>query len=253
MKRPFASLFVLLLAFGLLATPATAEVSRDFSQTYDLSNGGRLSLENINGNVVLEGWDGDEVKVDYTIRARSERGLERVEVVIEAAADRIHIETDYKKRESGWNNDGGTVDFQIWVPRNTRADEIELVNGGLEISGIRGDVKASLVNGTVDARDLAGSVEMESVNGTVNATFDVLENGQSVKLETVNGTVNLKVPASADAEFEASTVHGPIQSDFDFEVEKGRYVGRSLEGVLGSGSAKVELESVNGRINIEEN
>lgn len=242
-----------LLVAGLLATgSAWAGESESFSQTYPLAADGRLSLENLNGDVTIEGWSGNEVQIDYLKTSRTREGLERVEVVIEARGDHIHLETDYSNSR-GWSNDGANVDFTIRVPQQARLDEIELVNGNLTISAVSGNVNASLVNGRVDAQDLSGSLSLESVNGTVEVTFETLGDGQSVDLESVNGSVVLRLPSDADAEIEAETVHGPIDNEFGLEVIKGRYVGRSMEGTLGNGSARVDLENVNGSIRIEQN
>ena len=244
-----------ILCFALLAlavTGAAVAESESFSQTYPLAADGRLSLENLNGDVTIEGWSGNEVQIEYTKTSRTREGLERVEVVIEAREDHIHVETDYSSSR-GWNNDGANVDFTVRVPMQARLDELELVNGDLTISGVDGNVNASLVNGRVDASDLSGSLSLESVNGTVEVAFETLGDGQSIDLESVNGSVVLRIPSGADATIDAETVHGRIDNDFGFEVEKGRYVGRSMEGTLGNGSARVDLENVNGSITVESN
>ena len=255
MTQRFPHNFRTVLCFALLTLLASGVAlaeSQSFSQTYPLSPDGRLSLENLNGDVTIEGWSGSEVQIEYTKTSRTEEGLERVEVIIEAREDHIHVETDYSSSR-GWNNDGANVDFTVRVPSGARLDEIELVNGDLDISGVSGNVNASLVNGRVDATDLSGSLSLESVNGTVEVVFETLGDGQSVDLESVNGSVVLRIPDGADATIDAETVHGGIDNDFGFEVEKGRYVGRSMEGTLGNGSARVDLENVNGSITVKSN
>ena len=253
MTRHFTRAFLTFAALALLLCPATAwGASESFSQTYPLAANGRLSLEVLNGNVTIEGWAGQEIQVEYTKNSRTEEGLKRVDVVIEARQDHIHIETDYSDSK-GWNNEGANIDFVLRVPQGARIDEIELVNGDLNLSNLSGKVKASLVNGEVEARSLSGSIGLESVNGEIDLTFDQLGNGQSIDLESVNGSIKVHLPSSADATIEAETVHGPIENDFGFEVEKGRYVGRSMEGTLGNGSARVSLENVNGSISVHQN
>ena len=41
----------------LLAASAHAQVTQDFHRTVPLSANGRVSLDNINGNVEITGWD----------------------------------------------------------------------------------------------------------------------------------------------------------------------------------------------------
>ncbi len=239
---------VFLLAF---AGVASAKISREDVQTFPLSAGGRLSLENINGDVTIEGWDRDEVSVETVIRAKTQRALDEVEVLIDADNDRIHIETDYPDRRYE-RYDAAIVDYTIRMPRHARIDGVDLVNGSLNLSGLGGDVKAELVNGRAEARELAGDVKISTVNGSLDITLSELGDDQSIALESVNGSLDLAVPSWADAEVEAETVHGRIHNDFGLEEERGDYVGSSLRGILGRGGARVELENVNGSIHIRQ-
>ena len=252
--RTFRSLLLSLFCLALLVFSAgsAAALTKEVAKTFPLAADGRLSLENINGDVTISGWDQDEVSVAATISARTQAALDRIEVEIDARADHIHIETVYAKRER-WSHDddGGEVEYTVRVPRHIRLDEVDLVNGSLDLSGVAGDVKASLVNGEARVRELAGNVELSTVNGGLDVSFTELGGRQKISLESVNGSLRLAVPGYADAEFEAETVHGRISNDLGLEVEKGRWVGSKLRGALGSGSAQVSLENVNGSIEIQ--
>ena len=118
-----------------------------------------------------------------------------MEVRIDASERRIHVETDYKDSSRGfWRDSGGEVDYRLWVPRQAYLDEIELVNGDLEIRGVEGDVNASLVNGDLIASGLGGDLELETVNGTLEVTLDKLRPDSDVSLESVNGRVEVVLP-----------------------------------------------------------
>lgn len=244
----FRTVHVLLLA--LLATSAWG-LSEEFRQTYELAADGRISLENVNGDVVVESWDRADVEVSYVKKSKTQRGFDRIQVEIEERAGGLDISTEYRRLddENGWN-DGGSVDFTLYVPRQARIDGLELVNGDLKLHRLEGEISVEVVNGDIFAEGLAGQVEIASVNGTVEVGFETLSAGQKVELESVNGTLMVALPSDADADVKAETVHGGIENDFGFEVEKGRYVGRSMHGTLGNGSAQVELENVNGTIKV---
>ena len=77
-----------------------------------------------------------------------------------------------------------------------------------------------------------------------------MDKGQSVDLESVNGAITLKLPAKANAQVDAETVNGKITNDFKLAVEKGQWVGSSMEGRVGSGGARISIETVNGNIGI---
>lgn len=254
MRRTHRQALVLpVLAALLVALPAAA-AERNFSQSYPLAADGRVSLENVNGDVVIEAWDRDEVLVEAVLSG-SDEALERVEIQVDASADRVAVETDYESsKNGGWSFKGrsATVDYTVHVPRGARLDGIELVNGQLDILGVAGGVSAELVNGDLNARGLSGDVRLESVNGDVEVILDALDASATVEIESVNGEVIVELPGGAGAEIRAETVHGDISNDFGLEVKKDRYVGRSLEASLGGGGARVELETVNGSIRIRQ-
>ena len=62
----------------------------------------------------------------------------------------------------------------------------------------------------------------------------------------------LEAVFESNAELSASTVHGPIASDFGMPMSSSRYhkVGGSFTGRIGSGGAHIKLSSVNGAIRI---
>lgn len=249
------SLLTAVLSAGLLLPSTAFGLEKNFSQTYPLKSGGVFSIDNINGDVVIESWDRAEVSVEATITARSQEGLDRVEIEVKATEERVAVETDYAERKGGWSwsNDGGEVDYTIKVPRNAELRDIDMVNGSLRINGFPGRVAASTVNGKIVASGLSGDVSLESVNGKVEASFDELGGRQRIEIESVNGPIELRVPKGADFEIEASTVHGGIDNDFGLEVEHGQFVGHDLAGKVGNGGARVKLENVNGSIDIKAN
>lgn len=256
MRQAFKGLTLLVLTLfvltGLVAAAASADMmTEDFLQTYPLSADGSISLENINGNVVIEAWDRDEVEVSAVKRASSQEALDDLQIEVDTTADRLSIETRFRRRSgSSKQRRGGSVDYTLHVPRSARLSDVDLVNGDLTIRAVDGDIEASLVNGDVEAVDLSGDVELSTVNGTLSASFAELAEGQRVDLSSVNGSLDVQVPQNSSADFEASTVHGKISSELGFEVKKGEYVGSSMSGRLGGGGASVELDNVNGAITV---
>jgi len=135
------------------------------------------------------------------------------------------------------------------VPRGARLDQIKLINGSLDVTGVAGEVHASCINGRLEAHNLAGRTELSTINGHLDAKFEQLP-GSSLELKSVNGSVALTIPSDATAQIEASTVSGGIENDFGLHVNRRSFVGQNLRGELGSGGVHVRLENVNGRIEI---
>lgn len=229
-----------------------AVVREEFHQTYPLSAGGRIDLENINGSVHITAWDQNEVKVDAVKRASSEELLKDAEIRVHARADSISIETHYLKQDEGWHYDHhnpASVEYTLMVPRNARLDEIKLINGSLEVAGVSGEVRASCINGKLMARGLGGRTKLSTINGHLDANFERLQ-ATPIELSSVNGPLDLTLPSDAKASIEATTVHGGIDNDFGLHTNNHRWVGHDLRGELGGGGVQVRLNNVNGKIEV---
>lgn len=250
----------LLLTNGAGATPPLAqsrpEFTEEFHQSYALSGEGTVSLSNINGDVRVNAWDRNEVKVDAVKSARTREDLQEVTINVEAGGHSVNVETRYPEnrwsdREVERRGNSTKVQYTLSVPRSARLEQISLVNGTLNIEGVAGPVRASVVNGLVQARGLTGPVNISVVNAPLEASLDRLNDSSTVNLSAVNGPLTVTLPSDSSATVRASTVHGPITNDFNLPVREGEYVGRNLEGRLGPGGARVRLSNVNGAIRIK--
>jgi DUF4097 and DUF4098 domain-containing protein YvlB len=238
---------------------STADETEHFDQTYPLTGNGRVNLSNVNGGVTVEAWDRNEVRVEYTKTADSKERLNDVNVHIDSRADAITIETDYDnwKRNNNNNGDHGwkfsgklEVTFKLTVPRGAMLNEIQTVNGSVDVADFNNYTKVSAVNGNVNARNIRGTARLSTVNGEVHADFDRLETGSRISLDTVNGHVNLVIPSDSNATVKADSLNGNISNDFGLPVRKGKYVGRDLYGRIGNGDVQIKLSSVNGQLAI---
>ena len=239
----------------LLAGRAWADdpLTQEFHKTYALNADGRVALENINGAVTIMGWDRNEVQVDAVKRAKRQDRLDEAKIVVDSNANSISIRTEYPHHDHTFNwgddNNPASVDYTLHVPRRARLDQIDLVNGSLEIHEVSGDVHASSVNGRLLAKDLAGRADLSTVNGRTEAEFRQLPKSH-IKASSVNGSVLVTIPSDANAEVHASTVSGGISTDFGLNVHRESFVGHTLDGRLGSGGTEIELSDVNGRIEL---
>jgi DUF4097 and DUF4098 domain-containing protein YvlB len=247
-----------LCAVTLASAPSFAQDNRgayteEFHQTYPLSAGGRVELENINGPVHITAWDRNEVKVDAVKYANRQERLADAKIEVEAGSDYVSIHTQYRNHDLTFNdhdrNNPPSVEYTLSVPRTARLDEIKLVNGALDVSGVGGEVRASCVNGHLRARDLQGRAELSTVNGRLEAQFAQLSNSP-IDLSSVNGGLDVTLPSDSKADLEASTVHGGIENDFGLRVRNHQYVGHDLRGELAGGGTRIKLSNVNGHIEI---
>jgi hypothetical protein len=245
------ALFV--LALGARASDHRGAFTEDFHQTYALTPDGRVEVDNINGDVHVSIWDRNEVKVDAVKFADSKDRLDDARIEVDSSKEHLSIRTKYRDHDLTFNwgshNNPPSVEYTLTVPRTVRLNEIKLINGSLDLTGVSGEVHASCINGRLEAHNLSGRAELSTINGHLEAKFDQLP-GSSVELKSVNGSVELTIPSDSKAEIEASTVSGGIENDFGLHVNNHRFVGHDLRGELGSGGPRIKLEDVNGRIQI---
>ena len=246
-NRTFAFVIALLATGSLFAS-----VTEEETFSYKLDDGGRFSLSNVNGSVVITGGGGDSVEIIAIKKADNQEDLDKIEIEISHSADEISVETELGESDRWFShgNNSGSVKYEVIVPVSTHLDSVETVNGSVNISGVSGKVIAESVNGDLEVSDLAGDVGLSTVNGSIEAEFSRLEDQQRVNMETVNGRVSIDLPENADADISADTLNGGINaSDFGLETEKG-FVGSDLNGKIGNGGARLNIDTVNGSIKI---
>ena len=242
----FAALIAMILAPSAQAVNG-ANVTEEFHTTIPLNVHGSVSLENINGDVEITGWNRNEVQIDAVKSARDQQRLDEARIEVEGSGDAVHIRTRYPEGQN--NNNPASVHYTLRVPAGAMIDKINLINGNLEISQVSGEVSANLVNGKLTAHDLAGRARFSTVNGASNVAYRTLNDVSEVKISAVNGPIDLTLPASPNAEVTASSVNGNIKTDFPMQVES-KFMSRRLTGTLGSGGTRIDLSNVNGSTHI---
>jgi DUF4097 and DUF4098 domain-containing protein YvlB len=104
----------------------------------------------------------------------------------------------------------------------------ESVNGGIEIEGAQSD-----------------SVDASTINGPVSYEGVVSDTG-FYRFATHNGCIDIAVPERSNATLSLSTFSGGIDSSFPVTMKKIK--SKRFETMLGSGRARMELESFQGTI-----
>jgi len=245
--RPLVCALALLASGGLAAS-----VTEEETFSFTLNDGGRFSVSNVNGSITVTGGSGNNVEIVAVKKADNQDELDEIEVKISHSDDAISIETDLSESDSWYSHDNnsGSVRYEIIVPTGTHLKSVETVNGDVEISGVSGNVTAETVNGDLELTGLAADAGLCTVNGSINASFNKLEGQQRVKAETVNGRVTITLPSNADASVSADSLNGSISGrDFGLETDEG-FVGSDLNGEIGDGSARLNIDTVNGSIKI---
>ena len=156
---------------------------------------------------------------------------------------------------------------------------LKSVEGIIEVDGSKGRMTLNTVNEGVFVRDAAGEIIAETVNGDLtleridSSSVDVatvngdviydgsVRDGGSYRFATHNGDVELRVPDQINATVFVRTYRGDFDSHFDVKVPEAaadsgddrsrrERRNRRFNFTLGSGAARVDLESFGGDISL---
>lgn len=160
------------------------EQTERFSRRIRLGRDGRVTIQNIAGNIIVTGGSGDDVSIEAIKRTRGNAGqLPSVRIIVDDRPGRVEVRTEHTAR-----NDRVSVDYTVSVPVSAGVD-LKSVSGDVKITGVQGPVRAESISGTLTT---ASTPRLEAA-------------------KTVSGDVDL-TDTSADAELSASSVSGAVRA-----------------------------------------
>lgn len=133
---------------------------------------------------------------------------------------------------------------------NVRATTI---NEGIRLTDISGDVYAETTNGDIEVQNAqTSSLEISTVNGDV--TFNgTMRDAGSYRLTTHGGDIRLGLGGVTNATIFVRTFQGDFRADFPIQLPDGqsaREGSKRFNFTLGTGSARIELQTFNGDITL---
>lgn len=273
-----------LLLCGLMAGPAMAE--NTLEETRPLKHDARLSISNVAGEVLVRGWDKEQME----LQAVTGRAFEELKITGDANDLRIEVKIPKDAR----NVDG--TDLRLSVPHSVKlyvsavsADvitnelsgpqELKTVSGDATVNGhsqklriktVSGDIQLTApsestelgsVSGDINAEGLLGKLSAETVSGSIRT--QVLK-ATEIRAKAVSGDLDLRLELQADADVRAESLSGDINlwlpKDSDTRIEMSTFSGdldtelgpgvrgdrKSHEFTLGKGNGRVQLSTFSG-------
>jgi DUF4097 and DUF4098 domain-containing protein YvlB len=160
------------------------EQTERFSRRIKLGRDGRVTIQNIAGNIIVTGGSGDDVAIEAIKRTRGDAGqLATVHITVDERPGRVEVRTEHTGR-----NDRVAVDYTVSVPASAGVD-VKSISGNVKVTGVQGAVRAESISGTVTAASTPRLEAAKSVSGDVDLT-----------------------DTSADAEMSASSISGTIRA-----------------------------------------
>jgi hypothetical protein len=215
---------------------------------------GRLSLENPNGAVHVTAWDRNQVQIDAVKTAVGKQCLEETEVVIRSTRDAIRVHTSAPDmtwvRPTPCPAGAAMVEYSLKLPRSAVIEKLEVVNGGVDASGLAGFIRVSTVNGRVALDRLTGDIKVAAVNGPITARFSRATHYAFASLSSTDGEIRVEVPGDGNCEVSAESANGAVTNAFGFPVYGALHSSQGFIGTIGSRLELITLESVNGSIHV---
>lgn len=269
----------------LVGTLALAAPQQQTDTTFAVRSGGTLQLDAHGGRATVRSWDRDAIRIvashapgtdvrirhtatrvqvesasmraptnvqyEITVPRRFDVRLEgvRLEVTVEAVQGSVEVDN---------------VEGAITVRGVVGSVDVESVSGRVLIENVRGPISTSTVNQTVTLTGVTGSIDAETVNGsiviraadsndvrasTVNGLVEydgTVQDGGRYRLATHNGRLSMSLPERSNAAITIETNSGKVEAEFPVQLRS--LQGRDIGITLGTGSARVELETFNGTV-----
>ena len=256
--------------------------------TVAVRQGQRLDFSNFGGSVVVKTWRQNAIRVraNHSSRARIQVSTDGPRVSIEARGRHGRALVDYDILAPTWMavSVQGSPESEVTIEGTEAEVSVETVEGAIRVVGGRGNISLHSVEGDVTLEGAQGHIEVNTVDGSIrlkNCTGDIraetvdgdvmleeiesadvsvgsvdggisyagtLKDGGRYRFQTHDGDLDIAVPERTNATVSVATFDGILDASFPLPL-KGKTKHRS-SFTLGSGSARIELESFDGTIRL---
>lgn len=227
----------------------------EFQRFLPFSPGGTLSLQNMDGNIEVVGWEDHECEVyaERRIPSTRERRLRILKfdhyipkIEIDSFENFIKIYTIPAPAEGASN----IVDYFIRVPEAVILKDIINKKGDIVIADLYGEVYAETQKGDVTVDNYSGSLHVSVETGNVDARLFDLREEDEIVLSSNLGQITLYLQPDVSATLEMFAPNGEIVNEFASESPSPL---NTISFELGEGHAKISVTAENGNITLKKN
>jgi DUF4097 and DUF4098 domain-containing protein YvlB len=276
--------FPAILTAILLAVPLTAHAD-EWHKTYSVSGKPAVHIQTNDGAVRVTTWDGKQIEARIeTVGWRIDDS--EVRIIERQTGDRLDLEARVPNVNWNLGFNRRSLRIELRIPReadlnvrtgdgsvetdnNAGIVDIHTGDGHIRISRVKGDVRLSTGDGHIQGTGLDGQLDASSGDGNiqVEGRFDTLNvktndgaiDARALKgsrissswnFRTGDGAITLRLPDNFQADLDAHTGDGRI--DTDFPIATSGRTGRSeLRGKLNGGGPALTARTGDGSIHIQ--
>ena len=246
---------------ALLCWSLVAAAQETIDRRIDADPDGRLEISNTAGEVLVEGWDRNEVHVTGELGENAER----LDVVAEEGSVivRVVLRNDRERNRRDWSFDG--TDLRIRAPRGMSL-EVDGVSADIDVRDMEAEQRLESVSGDIETEAFEAEVRAQAVSGDVQV--DGRADALVVRVSTVSGDVTIDnvrgdvsgESVSGDVNFRTGTIERARAQTVSGEVlvtaalgDAARLEGTAVSGDIeflfaGAGAADYRLETFSGEI-----
>lgn len=209
----------ILLLFGSLMLWSFTELhhqSKKVTETFRLEGVGHLTVDNLHGDININRWNRNEIKVEVVIDATSrndeavDRFVKETEITFNREGNHVYAitqlaEVNIKKKWWQWgkNKSSFSINYEIFIPNVINLD-LENDHGNIKIESYEGDLKVDLEHGELFTGNITGKTDlkieycdvvMEGMsNGNIDIVFSEFEviNAGNLEINSIKTEIDIK-------------------------------------------------------------
>lgn len=226
---------------------------KQFQRSLPFEPGGKVSLDNINGDIEIRGWEENrvELSVEEIKRIPYSRKVRFYGIgYSQPKVDFEKVDEDFIKIKTGSNGEDQETSFfncLLNVPNSIILEDIRNNKGNISISDLYGKVVVDLEEGDLKIENFSGSLRASLVTGSVQAELLDMRNEDEVWISTKEGDITLYLQPEMNAKLEASASSGEISSEFDLNEP---LPAKKISVQLGEEGTSISLSSSKGNISL---
>jgi hypothetical protein len=282
-----AFVFAVLACLVAAAGPARAA---EFDRTIPATRGSRLDVRLFGGEIVVQAWERDEVRVRAThfstdtidlraegqavsLRARSRAGRPHgidfqieipawmpvsvsgtyLDIRVEGTKAAVTAET-VRGNVSLKGGEGAlrlkSVEGEVALEGGRGRAELNAVNDVARVSGFEGDLLAETVSGSIKVEDVVARSAVLSTVSGDIAWDSPLDPSGRYELATHEGDIDVTLPDASRASVGVRAFEGHVRTTFPVTLPEGAAARKRFTFTLNGGGPQVELETFTGTISI---
>jgi len=238
------------------------QVTDYFNESYAVSEQTILTVTNINGQVEITSWDGNNVTINAVKKSSfGQEELDKIDINVTYLGIYLNIQTKYPDLSTI----RGSVDMNIKVPRSVHIESVTTSNGAIQITDTNGNISTSSSNGAIIINTVNGYVSAETSNGRIDIkgttglrniqtsngaiTVEVAHLKDNINIDTSNGPITVYINPLLNATIDMTTSNGQITFEgipLNVQLLEQSHV----IGSLGSDGRKIEIRTSNGKIQL---